>query len=220
MLCRVRHTLLTSGAAACATARSLREGEGLTDSRSYIQALGSRRPAELGEGPVHLLLSDCIQLASQFPPPQHLYSYQQGYFLDSVLNDVNKAAKAQALRQPHPVPDGYITSLQDPQPAFSGDGVQWHNASTVQYRQLRQLYTWQQDVVYAPKVVSFAYYATCVAPGTLSWGDHLRMVTLRHALGAAIITRCAFCDAVLTATHFQEDCRYNRVWYAVHTDGF
>ena len=200
--CRARHTLLASGTAACATARSLREGGSFPDSWSYIQALGSRRPAELGEGLVGLLLSDCIKLASQFPPPQHLYSHQQGTFLDSVLDDVDEAAKAQALRQPRPVPAGYIAGLQDPQPAFSRDGVQWHDASTVQYRQLRRLYARQQDVEYAPEVASFAYCATCVASGSLSWGDHLRMVTFRHGLGTAILTRCAFCDAVLTATHF------------------
>ena len=48
VLCRVRHTLLASGTAACATARSLRKGGSFTDSGSYIQALSSRRPAELG----------------------------------------------------------------------------------------------------------------------------------------------------------------------------
>ena len=215
VLCRARHALLASGATVCATTRSLREGGSFTDSRSYIQALSSRRHTELGEGPVDLLLSDYIQLASQFPPPQHLYSHQQGTFLDSVLGDVDGAAKAQALRQPHPVPAGYITGLQDPQPAFSRDGVQWHDANTVQYRRLRQLYARQQDVVYTPEVASFAYYATCVASGSLSWGDHLRMVTFRHDLGATIVTRCAFCDAVLTAAHFQEDCRYYRLWSAV-----
>ena len=82
--------------------------------------------------------------------------------------------------------------------------MQWHDASTVRYRQLRWLCARQQDVEYAPEVASFAYCATCVASGLLSWGDHLRMVTFRHNLGTAILTRCAFCDAVLTATHFQE----------------
>ena len=76
VLCRVRHTLLASGKATCATARSLREGGSFTDSRSYIQVLSSSRPAELGEGLVDFLLSDCIRLASQLPPPQHLYSHQ------------------------------------------------------------------------------------------------------------------------------------------------
>ena len=73
----------------------------------------------------------------------------------------------------------------------------WHDASRVQYRQLRQLYARQQDVVLAPSVVSFAYYATCAIFGSLSWGHHLRMVTFRHDLGTAIVTGCALCDAVL-----------------------
>ena len=158
---------------------------------------------------VDLLLADCIKLAGQFPPPQHLYSHQQGTFLDSVLDDVDREAKAQALCQPHPVAAGYLSGLQVPQPAFCRNGVQWHNASTVQYRQLRRLYPKQQDVMYAPEVASFAYYATCVASGPLSWGDHLRMVTFRHELGITAATRCAFCDAVLTISHFQEDCRYS-----------
>ena len=54
--------------------------------------------------------------------------------------------------------------------------------------------------------MSFAYYATCVASGSLSWGDHLHMVTFRHELGTAAAIRCAFCNAVLTASHFKEDC--------------
>ena len=73
---------------------------------------------------------------------------------------------------------------------------------------MRRLYAQQLDVVYAPEVAFFAHYATCVASGSLSWRDQLRMVTFLHDLGTAIITRCAFCVAVLTATHFQEGCRY------------
>ena len=72
LLCRVRHTLLASGTAACATARSLREGRSFTDSRSYIQALSSSRPAQLGEGLVDLLLSNGIKLAG--PAPTSLFS--------------------------------------------------------------------------------------------------------------------------------------------------
>ena len=123
VLCRVKHTLLASGTVAYATARSLREGGSFTDSRSYIQALNSCRPEELGEGLIDLLLADCIRLAGQFRSPQHLYSHQQGTFLDSVLDDVDREAKAQALRQPHPVPAGYLASLHVPQPAFCRNGV-------------------------------------------------------------------------------------------------
>ena len=108
VLCHVKHAFLVSGTAAYATARSLREGGSCTDSRSYIQGLSSCRPEEPGEALVDLLLSDCIRLAGRFPPPQHLYSHQQDTFLYSVLDDVDRAAKAQALRQPRPVPAGYI----------------------------------------------------------------------------------------------------------------
>ena len=144
VLCQGNHTLLASGSVACATARSLREGGIFTDSKSFIQALCSRRPEELGTGLVDLLLADCVRLAGHFPPPQHLYSHQQGTFLDLVLDDVDREAKAQVLRQPHPVPTGYLATLQVPQLAFCRNGVQWHDAGTVQYRQLRQLYARQQ----------------------------------------------------------------------------
>ena len=200
---------------ACATARSLREGGSFKDSKSFLQALCSRRSEELGTGLVDLLLADCVRLASQFPPPQHLYSHQQGSFLDLVLDDVDREAKAQALRQPHPVPAGYLAELQVPQPAFCMNGVQWHDVGMVQYSQLRQLYAQQQIVLYAPEVASYAYYATCVASGSLSWGNHLRMVTFRHELGSVVATRCAFCDNVVTASHFQETCRYSQLWCAV-----
>ena len=70
-------------------------------------------------------------------------------------------------------------------------------------------------MLYAPEVASYAYYATCVAFGSLSWGDHLRMVTFRQELGSAVATRCAFCDNVVTVSHFQETRRYSQLWSAV-----
>ena len=85
----------------------------------------------------------------------------------------------------------------------------------MQYRQLRQLYAKQQEVLYAREVASYAYYATCVASSSLSWGDHLRMVTFRHKLGSAVAARCAFCDNVVTASHFQENCGCSQLWSAV-----
>ena len=94
-------------------------------------------------------------------------SHREGTFLDLVLDDVDSAAKTQALRQPYPMPVGYIAGLQPPQPGFSGDGVQWHDASTVQHRRFCRLYAAQQDVEYAPEVASYAYYASGVALGSL-----------------------------------------------------
>ena len=82
MLCRVKSTLLTSTHTACATARSLHEGGNFTDSKSFIMALRSRRPSELGTELVDLWLADCIDQATPFPPAQHLYSHEAGTFLD------------------------------------------------------------------------------------------------------------------------------------------
>ena len=133
VLCQVKHTLLASGSEPCATAHSPGEGGGFVDSKSFIQALCSRCLEELGTGLVDLLLADRVKLAGQLPPPQHLYSHQQGTFLDLVLEDVDHEAKAQALQQPHPITAGYLAGLQVPQPAFCRNGVQWHDADTVQY---------------------------------------------------------------------------------------
>ena len=47
---------------------------------------------------VDLLLADYIEHATHFPPPQHLYSHQEGSFLHLVLDNVDREAKAQALR--------------------------------------------------------------------------------------------------------------------------
>ena len=41
------------------------------------------------------------------------------------------------------------------------------------------------------------------------------MVTFRQELGSAVATRCAFCDNVVTASHFQETCQCSQLWYAV-----
>ena len=98
---------------------AVREGGNFTDCKSFIMALHSRRPNELGTGLVDLLLADCIDPPTPFPPPQHLYSHQEGTGLDVVLDDVDNAAKAQALRQPYPMPVGYIADLQPPQPSFN-----------------------------------------------------------------------------------------------------
>ena len=193
---------------ACATAHSLREGGNFTDCKFFILPLRSRHPEELGTGLADLLLADCIEHATHFRPPQHLYSHQEGTFLDLVLDDVDREAKAHALRQPHPMRAGYLAILQTPQPAFCRSGVQWHDVTTVESRQLRRLYAMQQEVEYAPGVASYAYYVTCVASGSLSWGDHLRMVTFRNGLGTAIAVRCALFDGVVTTSHFQGGCRY------------
>ena len=124
-------------------------------------------------------------------------------------------AKAQALRQPYPMPVGYIADLQPPQPSFSRDGVQWHDAGTVQIRRLRQLYAAQQDVEYTPEVASYAYYASSVASGSLSWGEHLRMVSFCHGLDTAVLVQCTFCGNKVTTAHFQEDYQYSRLWAAI-----
>ena len=41
------------------------------------------------------------------------------------------------------------------------------------------------------------------------------MVTFRQQLGSAVATRCAFCDNLVTASHFQETCQCSQLWYAV-----
>ena len=82
----------------CATARSLKEGGNFTNFKSFIMALRSRRPGDLGTGLVDLLLADCVCQVEFFPPPQHLYSNQEGTFLDAVLDAVDSTAKTQALQ--------------------------------------------------------------------------------------------------------------------------
>ena len=146
MLCRVKRVMLASTHVACATAHSLRGVGNFTDSKSFIFVLRSRCPEELGTGLVDLLLANCIEHATHFPPAQHLYSHQEGTILDLVLDAMDREAKAQALRQPHPMPAGYLAVLQNLQPAFCRDGVQWHDVSTVQSRQLCRLYAMQQEV--------------------------------------------------------------------------
>ena len=103
VLCRVKNTLLASAHVACATARSLRDSGNFTNSKSFIMALHSRRPSALGPGLVDLLLADCIDWATPFPPPQHAYSHQEATFLDLVLDEVDGAAKAEgfATTLPH-----------------------------------------------------------------------------------------------------------------------
>ena len=110
---------------------------------------------------------------------------------------------------------GYIAGLQPPQPSLSHDGVQWHDAGTVQSRRLRQLYVEQQEVEYAPEVASYAYYASSVASGSLSWGEHLRMVTFRRGLETAISVQCAICGGTVTVAHFQGSCQYSTLWTAI-----
>ena len=132
ILCRVKRAMLASTHVACATTHSLRESSDFTDSKSFILALRSRRPEVL----VDLLLADYNEHATHFPAPQHLYSHHEGTFLDLVLDDVDR----EAMRQPHPMPAGYLAVLQTPQPTFCRDGVQWHDVSTLQSRQLHRLY--------------------------------------------------------------------------------
>ena len=75
-----------------------------------------------------------------------------------------------------------------------------HDTSEVQHRQLRELYAKQQEVLGVREAACYAYYATCVASSSLSWGNHLRMVTFRQELESEVATRCAFRDNIVTAT--------------------
>ena len=68
---------------------------------------------------------------------------------------------------------------------------------------------------YAPELTSYAYYASSVASGSLSWGEHLRMVTFPEGLETAISVQCAFRGGTVTAAHFQGSCQYNKLWTAI-----
>ena len=72
----------------------------------------------------------------------------------------------------------------------------------------------QQEVIYAPEVASYAYYASCVTLGALSWGEHLRMVSFRHRLDVPGCVTCAFCGQWVTAMHFHS-CQYGGLWRAI-----
>ena len=69
VLCRVKSTLLASTHVACATSCNLREGGNFIYSKSFIMALHSRCLSELSTGLVDLLLAECIDQATPFPPP-------------------------------------------------------------------------------------------------------------------------------------------------------
>ena len=64
-------------------------------------------------------------------------------------------------------------------------------------------------MAYAPKVASYAFYMSCVASGALSWGEHLRMVSFRHALDTPAPTTCAVCSCRVTAAHYQDNCQFS-----------
>ena len=113
------------------------------------------------------------------------------------------------------MPVGYVAGLQPPQPGFSRDRVRWHDAGTVQHRRLRQLYAAQEDVEYAPEVASYAYYASSVVLGSLSWGEHLRMVSFSQGWDPADLVQCAFCGSIVTAAHFQDNRQYSGLWATI-----
>ena len=59
----------------CAVVCSLREGGNFTTSKTFIMALRSRRPDNLGTGLVDLPLAACVRMSERFSPPQRLYSH-------------------------------------------------------------------------------------------------------------------------------------------------
>ena len=85
VLYRVKSMILDSPRVSCATACTLRDGGNFTDSRSFIMALSSCGPKELGTGLVDLLLADCVRQADRFPSPQHLYSHQEGNWIQCCM---------------------------------------------------------------------------------------------------------------------------------------
>ena len=97
--------------------------------------------------------------------------------------------------------------------------MQWHDLNTILDWLLRQQYAMQyamqHEVTYAPQVASYAYYASCVASGALSSGEHLQMVSFRHGLDTPSRVTYAFCDQRVRAMHFQDDCHYGGPWRAI-----
>ena len=93
--------------------------------------------------------------------------------------------------------------------------MHWHDAGTLRYTLLRRVYAAPQGVDYAPSVASYAYYATCVASGSLSWRTHLRMITFQHGLAVNSPVQCPFCARPVTAAHIQSDCPFARLWSLV-----
>ena len=75
-----------------------------TVSKSYVEALVTRRPASQKRGLEGDLLHQCQQMVTDFKRPSHIYSHQQGTFLDKVLDDVDSAAKRTTEMQPSPMP--------------------------------------------------------------------------------------------------------------------
>ena len=64
-------------------------------------------------------------------------------------------------------------------------------------------------------MVSYAYYASSVTSGSLTWGEHLPMVTFRQGLETAMSVQCAFCGGTVMATHLHGTCHCSRLWTAI-----
>ena len=80
------------------------------DCNSYIRAVESDN--EPTNPLVRALLQACRDLLQRLTPPRHLGSHQTGTFLDTVLDQVDIAAKKVAKRQQPAV--GWIANLQPP----------------------------------------------------------------------------------------------------------
>ena len=78
-----------------------------------------------------MLIVERARMSERFRPPQHLYTHEEGTFLDAVPEDVDRAAKTQALQQPHLVLVPYAEGLQPLEPVFRREGMQWHDVATI-----------------------------------------------------------------------------------------
>ena len=169
----------------------------LTDSNSYITALGSRN--------VTSLLVACRSLVKNTAPPQHLYSHLTGTFLDCVMDAVDNLAREVGMSQTPRY--GWIPELQVLPVLFTHDERQVQDFQAFLNKKIPACVLHHLQVPFHPPSPSLLLYERVVMTGAIKWGVHLRTVAIRQGLyNPPAVTTCCMCGATVTPRHYTRDC--------------
>ena len=202
-------------ARACACWFTRAERWSLTDSNSYITALGSRNDS--ASPLVASLLTARRSLIKNTAFARHLYSHLTGTFLDRVMDAVDCLARDVGMSQTPRY--GWIPELQKLPVLFTHNDRQIQDFQGFLNKKIPACVLHHLNVPYYPPSPNLLLYERVVMCGSVKWGIHLRTVAIRQGLYTPPTSAtCCMCGATVTPHHYTRECRlldFFRI--AIHT---
>ena len=165
-------------APACARWYTRYERWSLTDSNSYITALGSRNDST--SPLVTSLLAACRALVRHTASPRHLYSHLTGTFLDRLMDAVDCLAREEGLSQ---IPRyRWIPDFQQLPVLFTHSNRQVQDLQALLVKKIPACLLSTLNVPNYSPSTNLLLYERVVRSGSVKWDIHLRAIAIRQGL--------------------------------------